>query len=319
MLKDLKASTVGTKFTDQTFMCSKVDFKPFKAKPGSFLSCELSDVSGAVKAILWEASSAQPYNDAPQILIKTITIATDFDMNQLIPSLPEEKINSLFGELKDIAAKINNPFCKYVWDSVLADERFRQCPGGVGDVHHAYLGGLLEHTQAMLSAANFVNADYRLDQDILLTGCLIHDIGKIHCYNWDTAIEMNDQGRLLHHTSIGYGMLQTWAIGFDGNSIFSNRSFLKLAHISHHDEEGIRKPMMPEAAAVAAIDAMDAVINHSRDFTLKPENLTDSNWTRFCQLTSRQYYVPGVKAEAAAPKPEAPNPKPKKEYSIFDE
>jgi 3'-5' exoribonuclease len=173
----------------------------------------------------------------------------------------------------------------------------------------------------MIDTAEYMNATYELDRDILITGCLVHDMGKVHCYNWDTAIEMNDQGRLLHHTSIGYGMLQNFAIGFDSKTLFDNLDFLKLAHIivSHHEDEGIRQPMMPEATAVAAIDAMDAVINHSRDFTKKPENLTDSNWTRFCQLTSRQYYVPGAKAEALAPKLEVSKPQSKKEYTIFDE
>jgi 3'-5' exoribonuclease len=132
-----------------------------------------------------------------------------------------------------------------------------------------------------------------LDLDIILTGCLIHDMGKIQCYNWYLCIEMTDMGRLLHHTSVGYGMLLE--IANKRGIPIDDPTFLKLAHIiiAHHEDEGIRKTMFVEANAVSLIDALDALVTHATAYSKAPENKEeDSNWTRFCNLTQRQYYIP---------------------------
>jgi hypothetical protein len=121
---------------------------------------------------------------------------------------------------------------------------------------------------------------------------------------------MTDIGRLLHHTSIGYGMLLKIA---EKNKIpIDDPTFLKLAHIiiAHHEDEGIRKTMFAEASAVAQIDAMDALITHAGVYSRAPENKNeDSNWTRFCNLTQKQYYIP------AESKPSTPDTPPQ----IYDE
>jgi hypothetical protein len=110
---------------------------------------------------------------------------------------------------------------------------------------------------------------------------------------------MTDAGRLFHHTYIGYGMLLQMAdiLGIPR----SDQTLMKLAHIivSHHEDEGIRKTMLPEATAVAMIDNLNASTNFALGFVGKEENKeADSNWTRFCQLTGRQYYIPPKKSES---------------------
>jgi putative nucleotidyltransferase with HDIG domain len=252
------------------------------------------------------------YNDAPQFIISTMVKCTIFDTSLLTPSLELQKIDEIMSRLDEFRLKITNETCKTVWQAVIGTpvkkqfvdgieipsdsfrEQFSKCPGGKGEVHHAYCGGLAQHSESMVTIAENVADKFGLDKDILMTGCLIHDLGKIESYQWTPVIDLTDEGRLLHHTTLGYKMLLDMT--YSGlHRVTPDTTFLKLAHIiiSHHDEEGIRKPMFPEAVAVALIDSMDAATIHARDFSRKPENKeADSNWTKFCQLTGRQYFCP---------------------------
>jgi 3'-5' exoribonuclease len=136
---------------------------------------------------------------------------------------------------------------------------------------------------------------YGLDKDLLKTGCLVHDIGKMVCYHWDVAIEMSDIGRLLHHTVTGYQMLM--GIADELKIPQSDLTLIKLGHIiaNHHEDEGIKNTEFPEAVAVGLIDNLNAQVNFTIGYCSKEENRDpNSNWTKYCHLTSRQYFVPRV-------------------------
>jgi 3'-5' exoribonuclease len=316
MIKDIKLKTSGP--IGGTFIISKCEFKAFNTKSGNFLSCELADTSGSIKAVMWDhtepckawlknklivdiVGEVSIYKDVPQIQIKSIAQANKFNMSDFIPSLGIEKICALQEMLLSYRQQMLNkcnPVCFKIWDEILCSplkNKFIACPGGIGEVHHNYLGGLLEHSALMVKMAFELaeNEMKELDRDVLVTGCLIHDIGKMECYNWDSIPEITDAGRLFHHTYVGYGMLLQMADKLGISK--SDPTFMKLAHIivAHHEEEGIRKTMFPEATAVALIDSLNAAANHALIFIGKEENREmDSNWTRFCQLTGRQYYIP---------------------------
>jgi 3'-5' exoribonuclease len=236
------------------------------------------------------------YKDIPQIQIKLIALAKKTNLSEFVPSLEKKRIDELTLSLDKIVIK--NDVCRKIWEEILNPpfrDKFKSCPGGIGDVHHAYIGGLLDHSACMVQISQgLIDSQFKdLDKDILITGCLIHDIGKIESYQWDGIPEMTDAGRLFHHTYIGYGMFLQMADKLD--ILRSDQTFMKLAHIivSHHEDEGIRKTMLPEATAVAMIDNLNASTNFALSFVGKEENKeTDSNWTRFCQLTGRQYYIP---------------------------
>jgi 3'-5' exoribonuclease len=320
MIKDLKLKTTGP--AKGTFLISDVEFKPFKNKPGNFLSCEFTDMSGTIKGIMWDGVDPlkdwvksnmvvnvtgvmASYNDAPQLVISTLAKCDVYNSTLLTPSLEKVLIEEIMARLDQQRLKISNETCETIWGAVIGYPKpgeldlnsrrgaFSNCPGGKGEVHHAYCGGLAQHSESMVRIAENMAIWLNLDKDILMTGCLIHDLGKIESYRWDSIIEMTDAGRLLHHTILGYKMLMEIAATYKipANDI----TFLKLVHIviSHHDTEGIRKPMFPEAVAVALIDNLDATTMHARDFSRKLENKDpDTNWTKFCQLTGRQYYIP---------------------------
>ena len=323
MIKDLKLKTAGV--ARGAFLISNIEFKPFKGKPGNFMSCELGDMSGTIKGIMWEGTELYKdwikndmvlnvtgtmavYKESPQMVISTMAKCESYDPTLFIPSLDKSLIDEIMARLDQHRSKITNETCETIWGAVIGypkegepnsrREVFSRCLGGKGTVHHAYCGGLAQHSESMVRISENIANWLGLDRDILMTGCLIHDIGKIEAYKWDTAIDMTDAGRLLHHTTLGYKMLLEIAAlyAIPANDI----TFLKLVHIisSHHhrdslDKEALCKPMFPEAVTVALIDNLDATTVHARDYSNKDENKDpDTNWTKFCQLTGRQYYIP---------------------------
>ena len=331
MLKDYKNKTTGP--IKGTFVISKIDYKTFANKPGTFLTCEFTDLSGSIKGIMWEGFSfykpwlknktvvevlgeISSYKDATQIQIKSMSPVQIYNTTLLVPSLPDTKIAEIETGLKTFKNSITNEICKIIWEETLGDHlgslkpAFLHCPGGIGEVHHSYCGGLAEHSYSMIKIGEVVAQYQGLDRDILLTGCLIHDIGKIQCYDWNLVIEMTDVGRLMHHTFLGYKTLLGFA---EYRKIpLDDPTFMKLAHIviAHHEEEGIRKTMFAEACAVSCIDSLDALVTHAVAFSKNPENkVEDSNWTKFCNLTQKQYYIPTVQEpiEPVPPQQESKN------------
>jgi 3'-5' exoribonuclease len=341
MLKDYKNKTMGP--IKGTFVINKVEYKTFSNKPGTFLSCEFTDLSGSMKGIMWDGfSSYKPwlknktvvevsgelntYKEATQIQIKNMNPVQNYDKALLVPSLPIQRLTEIETSLKSFKISIKNEICKIIWGEILGDplgSLYMECPGGVGEVHHNYCGGLAEHSFSMIQIGEVLALQHTLDRDIILTGCLIHDIGKIQCYNWQLCLEMTDIGRLLHHTSVGYGMLLN--IAEEKEISIDDPTFLKLAHIiiAHHEEEGIRKTMFAEANAVSHIDALDALVTHAIAYSTAPENKNENtNWTRFCSLTQKQYYIPIAQIAEPGPISQTPaskKPEPKKELDIIDD
>jgi 3'-5' exoribonuclease len=312
-----------TPHIEGTFRIANCEYKAFAQKPGFFLQCQLSDKTGEMKGVVWDGAEAlktwlknkmvvtvkgelSRFNDQPQIVIKTLVEQKNFNLADLIPSLDEGIIDILERDLFLHQAEIHNPECLKVWEVFMSDYRkdFILCPGGVGQVHHNYLGGLLEHSTSMMTVAeHYCKVNSHLEHDIIVTGCLLHDIGKIKAYSYSVMIEMTDTGRLLHHIPLGLHILSDICrkAGLDEDS----HTVLKLRHIiaSHHEIEGNIKPMTPEALAVSAIDGLDAIVNHAVNYMADPEKQKDGNWTAFCNLTQRFYYKPQEKPEVI-PMPE---------------
>jgi len=332
-VEELKEASLRNLPIKGTYIISKIEEKTFKAKSGFFLQCELSDRTGTIRGVVWDRADilkeclknkqvfkitgeATRYNDNPQIVIKTAVKEEIFDPSDFMPSLDKDSIEDHAQFLKDTAPTINNPVCQSIWSAITEPgksmhhellKKFYTCPGGVGDIiHHAYLGGLLEHTSSMIKIAeNICKNRPILDRDIVLTGCLVHDIGKIHTYDWNIVIEMSDQGRLLHHTTLGVEILTHLMVfgcgrylGLPGEDPDGSlrRTVMLLKHIivSHHQDEGIRKPMTAEAEAVAQIDSIDAALKGIQQYLTDPGSRVpgEGNWTKYCHLTGRQYFIP---------------------------
>jgi 3'-5' exoribonuclease len=251
------------------------------AKP--YLSLILGDNSGQVEARIWELfdpriatdfakgdvvkvrGSASKFEGVLQLKIDQLKklAATEFDRSDLLPATTYD-IDALWRQLEETVAGFTDPDLQRLVTTILADptvrEAFREAPAAK-QLHHAFLGGLLEHVVSLLGLAQKVVPHYPLlMQDLVLTGVILHDIGKIHELAWSTGFEYTLEGTLLGHIQIGASMIEKV---IDSLPNFPPRLKTLVLHmiLSHHGklEFGSPKlPMIPEALMLNFLDDMDA-------------------------------------------------------------
>jgi 3'-5' exoribonuclease len=168
------------------------------------------------------------------------------------------------------------------------------------NMHHAYLGGLLEHTLSMVLLADKIAGHYGgVDRDVLLVGAFIHDIGKIRELSYERRIDYTDEGRLLSHIVLGLEILEA-KLQLIGDFPPSLAALIKHMIVSHHGVREFGSPELPktvEAVLLHLIDEMDARVNGIREF-MASEN-SQATWTAYHRLMERQFY----KGEPEAPEP----------------
>ena len=252
-----------------------------------FLKALISDKTGQVAARMWSIEPAQfkrlptdgfvyieaetqPYQGELQLIIQSIdpTEPTPEQLRELIPSSkydPEE----MFAELKTILNTMAHPAAKALASVYLSDEHlmtaFKKAPAAKA-MHHAYLGGLLEHTLSLLRLAQAVCPLYpKINRDVVLLGLFLHDLGKTRELIYDRTFSYSDRGELIGHIVDGAIMLHDKAqqVMRDTGQRLPPNLVMVLQHIilSHHGipEFGAAKvPMTPEAILVSMLDNLDA-------------------------------------------------------------
>jgi len=174
----------------------------------------------------------------------------------------ERDIEEMYAKLQEFMDKVKDPEYKQVLDSFFNDEeflkKFKTTPGAMY-IHHGWVGGLLEHTLAVTTICADMTKYHELDYDLLITGAILHDIGKIEEFETTTLVKVTTKGNLLSHLILG---VQELTRRLDKLNIDELKKD-KLLHImiSHHGkvEYGCPKPpMFPEALIVAKADELDA-------------------------------------------------------------
>jgi 3'-5' exoribonuclease len=173
-------------------------------------------------------------------------------------------VGELWTKLEAAVDSLSNPDLRLLVGTMLADPAvhgaFGEAPAAK-QLHHAWLGGLLEHVVSLVGLANRVVPHYPLvDRDLVLTGVILHDIGKIKELSWGTGFEYTLEGQLLGHIQIGASMIEKVIDGLPG---FPPKLKTLVMHLilSHHGklEFGSPKlPMIPEALMLNFLDDMDA-------------------------------------------------------------
>ena len=219
---------------------------------------------------VWLGGQAQEYNGQVQVIVDSISAVevSVEDLTRLLPSSRHD-IAAMEDELRRIMGSLAHPAMRALADGYLSNEAFmarvRQAPAAVS-VHHAWIGGLLEHTLQLLRLAEVMLPLYpELNRDIVLMGLFLHDLGKASELTWEKGFNYTPEGNLIGHTVKGVIMLSAMAsrVGRETGTPLPPDALLVLQHIvvSHHGqlEFGATKvPSTPEAIFVAMLDNLDA-------------------------------------------------------------
>ena len=243
----------------------------------------LGDKTGDMEARVWDVSDSRIAKDVERgDTVKVRGCVTRFDdrwqvkvdqlrkahaweveKSDLLPAT-EYDIAELWDKLQGSIESITDPDLKRLLCALLDDAEiahaYREAPAA-RQLHHAWLGGLLEHVVSLLGLADRVAAHYpMLDRNLLLTGVILHDIGKIRELSWGTGFDYTVEGVLLGHIQMGIDLVEKTIAGLPE---FPERLRTLVLHmiLSHHGklEFGSPKlPMIPEALALSFVDDFDA-------------------------------------------------------------
>ena len=280
--------TVPGAIVEEVFQVAAKDLRTTK-KGGLFISAKLRDRTGEVPAIMWDATQALfaaipqdgyalvkgragEYNGAPQIVIEAMrpARADEVDLADFLPVGPGDPDEHL-ARLREALALVKRPALRALLDAVWADEalvtRLKRAPAAER-LHHAYLGGLLEHTLSAAELAVLVCRHYpKLDRDLLLVGVLWHDIGKVSELAYAEAFGYTDSGKLVGHIVQGVLMLEekirqvrAAGTGFP-DGLADVLRHLVLAHHGQHEFGSPKLPMTAEAFVLHHLDNVDAKLH----------------------------------------------------------
>jgi 3'-5' exoribonuclease len=280
-ISDLMGFDEGKGFDSFFLVLAKQQRTTKQNKP--YLSLTLGDKTGPIEGRVWELGdpriakdfergdmvkvrgSVSRYDDRAQVKVDQLRKALDgeADKMDMLPATTCD-VAALWTALQAVVASITNPDLKRLLEALVDDpalaKAYRQAPAA-RQLHHAWLGGLLEHVVSLLGLADRVAAHYpMLNRDLLVTGVILHDIGKIRELSWDTGFDYTVEGVLLGHIQMGVELAEKTIAGLPG---FPDRLRTLVLHmiLSHHGklEFGSPKlPMIPEALVLNFVDDLDA-------------------------------------------------------------
>jgi 3'-5' exoribonuclease len=280
-IDDLMGFDEGKLFDSFFLVLAKQQRTTKQNKP--YLSLTLGDKKGQIEGRVWELGdprigkdfergdivkvrgSVSRYDDRAQLKVDQLRKALDSEADKMdmLPATSRD-VGELWRTLEASIASVTNPDLNRLLKALLTDapiaQAFRVAPAA-RQLHHAWLGGLLEHVVSLLGLADRVATHYpMLDRDLLITGVILHDIGKIRELSWDTGFDYTVEGVLLGHIQMGVDLAEKTIAGLPG---FPDRLRTLVLHmiLSHHGklEFGSPKlPMIPEALVLNFLDDLDA-------------------------------------------------------------
>ncbi len=308
MLKDCKA---GERFEGIVLVNEWKEIR-FRQKPGAYLSMACQDCTGMIQGKMWNYEPkvlewlesqdifrikgiASEYRGTLDLTVETIRMIPeeDIDLGDLLPSSPvsaeELEIRLLY-----LLDKVNQPQLKTLLERILNDpiwgSAYRQAPAAM-KIHQAYLRGLWEHSVSVAEIAEGIAKQYpEMDVDLIITGALLHDIGKVAEYSYSRGIKITTEGRLLGHIVLGIEFLTKEMAKIPD---FPRELGAKLIHIitSHHGKyewQSPKRPKLMEALVIHHADAMNAELFH---FLQAKANRPEDEWSPYIPSMERYLYL----------------------------
>jgi 3'-5' exoribonuclease len=297
----------------------------------SWLQLSLGDRTGTISAKMWDnfdtlvatferddvihiRGRVKIYNGEKELTIEQIIPAAEhqYEMGDFLAHTKYD-VEKLYADVRAAVASVKNPFLQKLLASIVEDPeiapRFKRAPAAM-TMHHAYLGGLLEHVVSLLGLANALCTHYpELDRDLLVTGVILHDVGKIEELRYARGIDYTTEGRLLGHITIGALLVRK---KIDAIADFPKPLAVLVEHLilSHHGSLEFASPTVPqtrEALALHFLDDIDSKMAAARATIdaaeAAPGVWTDRNPALRRPLVRPEQYLAGAPEEKPQTKP----------------
>ena len=299
-----------------------------------YLSMTLSDRTGELDAKMFDNAAEvldaferddfvrvkglyQIFQNRPQLSVHKIAAVPDAEVDyaDYFPASKRDR-DEMFAELQSFIGSISNPHLRALLDLIFADQEialaYRTAPAAKS-VHHAWLGGLIEHVLSLCHLAKFTAAHYSdIDIDLLLTGVILHDIGKIRELSYARGFSYTTEGQLLGHIVIGMQMVHEKLRQLPDFPA-PLRDLLTHLILSHHGEMEFGSPKIPmfaEAMLLHHLDNLDSKMEVVRGL-VERDRLVEGVWTGYSSaldrtlLKKRRYLNPEPPKPVEVPKPQA--------------
>ncbi len=317
--KKIAELTVGQRVT-ATYAVRDKSLASFKSKPGQYLRLTLGDASGEIGAVMWDNAedaaklfemgdavivrgNVESYRGQMQLVVEKLKKADEgiYEQAELLPQSPRD-LDALKQRLLQQIEEVKDPRLRKLVAAFFGDEEFlgKFCAApGAKRLHHAHVGGLLEHTVGVVEILRTVCEIHpELDRDVLIAGALLHDIGKIHELETGAAFEYTDAGRLLGHIVLTDRMVMD---EIEEDEDFPEELANRLTHLllSHHGQKEYGAPVLPMTAEACALHYADNLDAHVQYFSQVVQAGADSGnrWSDYQKLFDRYIYLGGPAQE----------------------
>ncbi len=288
---------VGDSLDNESFLLNDVNRRTTKdGRP--YLLLVLRDKTGQVNAVFWDVPDhvdgwaktgmvaevtgrVVSYKEALQVTVTDLNVAPQPDMTNFLASSQRPR-DEMIDDLRQQIGRLVEPW-QGLASHLLLDKTFlpmfANAPAARG-MHHAYIGGLLEHTLSMATLADYLADHYPyVNRDLLITGALLHDMGKVHEYSIEGGFTFSDDGRLVGHIIRAITLVETAIAELSTLSRSQTRQIIHLI-ASHHGTLEWGSPILPktlEAVLLHQIDLLDSRVQGFFDHLNNDQGKDD--WT----------------------------------------
>ncbi len=283
-----------------------------EGKGGKYLRLRLQDKSGSCNANVWNNAQKEAeqfeegdvvkvnatvtnYKGQIQLSVNKIRMAdqSEYNLEDFLAKSQQDP-NALAEEFFRYVESVKEVHLKQLLKSIFEDKeffsKFAYAPAAKS-WHHNYIHGLLEHTVSVACLCEYCAGHYNVNYDLLITGALLHDVGKVYEYQQSPAIEFTDLGRLVGHLTIGDQMVCAKAAqinNFPSELLMLVRHMI-LAHHGEYEKASVRLPQTIEALILHLADNLDAQATGVQQLVeISP---SDAQWSEFDKLNNRYYYI----------------------------
>jgi 3'-5' exoribonuclease len=306
-VRDLKAGTD----VEEAYAVRSRDVRQRRGG-GPYLALTLGDRTGEVTALVWDnvdriskecepgrvvriRGQVQRYNQRLQVVIRQAeAMAQDEVETLLFVRSSEIDPDILWQQLMTLVEEVGDQHLRQLLFRVFSDpevaELFKVGAAARG-MHHAFRSGLLEHTVSMTTLARELAKHYRINEDLVVTGALLHDLGKIWELELDSSISYTDDGRLLGHLSMEVLYVDRMIRELPTFPPEHRRQLLHilLAHHGRYEYGSPRRPKTPEALLVHMVDNLDSKMAGMLEM-IGPGGDDEDAWSEYSRILERYVY-----------------------------